>query len=63
MPRYRVVEKRSIYNGILIDAESEEAAKQGEGLIVAEDETDSWADKLVSVEQVDDELDAVGPLP
>jgi hypothetical protein len=58
-PRYLVIEKRSLRNAIIIEAEDEQAAKDCKGEILDENETDTWADELLSIEEVDDDVDEV----
>ena len=59
MPRYQVIEKRALYNGVIIDAVDEQAAKQYDGTIIAESETDSWGDELHSIEEVEPDREEV----
>ncbi len=57
MPRYLVTERRAYKSAMLIDAEDEEAAEKGDGDIIDTSDTDSWADELLSVEEVDADQD------
>jgi hypothetical protein len=54
VPRYNVVTVRALYNAVLIDALSEEAAGEMIGTIVDEAETDTWAERLHDVREVDE---------
>jgi hypothetical protein len=56
MPRFHVIEERAYKIGYLVEAPNEaEAEKIGDYLVLDEHETDSWSERLVSVEQVSDE--------
>lgn len=57
MPRYRLIEKRSYRERVLIDAENEEAAKMGHGEIIDEATEESWSDEFVDIEEVDADED------
>ena len=59
MPRFIVIEQRAYREGYLIDAVDEEAAQQREGEVISESETDSWADELLSCEEVDDDVEDI----
>lgn len=62
MPRYRVIERRALKTGVIIEADDEKAASNYQGNIIDEYETDTWSDELLSCEQVDDDCDDVGSL-
>jgi hypothetical protein len=56
VPRFKVVEERGFESRYLIDAESEEDARNYKGDIVAEErDADDYGIEVKSVEQVDDE--------
>lgn len=57
MPRFQVVTVRALYNSILIDAEDENAARHCVGEIIDESETDTWAERMHSIEQVADDCE------
>lgn len=59
MKRYLVTTKRALYNAIVVEAESEQDARDltGGARIIDENETDSWADEFVSIVQVADDCD------
>lgn len=59
MPRYQIVTVRALYNAVLIEAENEEAARNYDGDIIDESETDTWADHEHSFEQVADDCEEV----
>lgn len=59
MPRYQVIQKRAYYDGVLIDAADEEAAKNGDGEVVDSATTDSWYDELHSLEEVDPDTEEI----
>lgn len=53
MKKYKVIEKRMSVVEYEIEAESEEAAKQLEGEIIDEQETDNYGYELVSCEEIE----------
>jgi hypothetical protein len=55
--RFKVIERRCYDATYLVDADSAEAASKLQGEVVAEDDAthNSWADELLSVEQVADD--------
>ena len=53
MKKYKVIEKRMSVVEYEIEAESEEAAKQLEGEIIDEQETDNYGYDLVSCEEIE----------
>ena len=53
MPLYRVVERRCYDSEYVIDADDEEAAQNLNGTIVEEQDGDSFAESLISSEQVE----------
>lgn len=58
MPRYRVTEIRARRSVYLIDAETEEDARSGNGDIIDEGaDADDYTDEVLEVEQVDDDVD------
>lgn len=59
MPRYQIIEKRAYYEGVVIDAESEEAALMLEGEVVANAQSDGWLDAVHAVEEVAPDTDEV----
>lgn len=62
MPRYQVVEHRMHKSGYLIDAASEDDARGLNGDVIDEANTDDWGYEVLSVEEVDQDTNVVGPL-
>lgn len=57
MPRFLVIEKRSLKSAVVIEADTWDDARQGRGEIIDESETDAWAENFISCVQVDDDCD------
>lgn len=54
MPLYKVTERRCVTNHVLIDAEDEQAAREYNGIVIEEQESEAWSDGSISVEETDD---------
>lgn len=52
MPKYKVIEKRSVIVEYEIEADSEEHAKDLDGNIIDKIETDNYAEELISCEEI-----------
>jgi hypothetical protein len=55
MPKFHVTEERAYKASYLIEAENEDAARQLSGEILDSNETDSWGERLLDIEEVSDD--------
>ena len=56
MPRYNVVTVRALYNAVIVDAADEDEASGMGGTIIDEAETDTWAERVHEVYEVDESV-------